>query len=80
MNYEEMKSTLASQRPGKKIGDPVVTNICKLIYADDGRTYFKIHHSNIWEELIKRSMTPFDSLGNLYRWPLPIRESKLRHL
>jgi hypothetical protein len=71
---------LLTLRPQKKKGDPTVTDICCLKYADDVRIYFKTDDSGAWEELRrKRSVTFYNSLDNLYV-PNKQTKSKVIHL
>ncbi|GFO24068.1 hypothetical protein PoB_005057300 [Plakobranchus ocellatus] len=45
---------LKSIRPGKKAGDPQVSDIRCLQYTPDGQILFKLLHEEEWKELIVR--------------------------
>lgn len=74
----------SSIRPGKKTGDPVVTDICGLQYTTDGIMYYKLKFSDAWTELPhrQRRTTPMNNNARipLYHGPCPIEESKFAHL
>lgn len=57
--FKDVEHTLKfhkSIRPGKRTGDPTVTNIRALKYTPDGRIEFKLRHSATdWEELPTRT-------------------------
>lgn len=74
----------SSIRPGKKSGDPVVTQIRALKYQD-GQIQFKFNFSDEWINLPQRinsSIQPlhFEILPNLYNEPLKISKEKYDHL
>lgn len=56
LNYDKIY-TLHSLRPGNKVGDRVVTDICRILYCTNGNILFKTDftdncgNSNDWESL-----------------------------
>lgn len=82
-NYEKLESNLNSLRPGRnRAGDPVVTDIRAIKYLSNGEIFFKINHSDVYQILPQRK--PLANSENhpkpLYNAPLPLAESKYRHL
>lgn len=72
-------------RPGKRPGDPVVTDKRALKYSPDGKIQFKLRHSSTcWEDLPVRSkkmdFVPFESIPHLYNARLKIKAEKFQHL
>lgn len=72
----------ASIRPGRKKGDPVVTNICALHYDPNGTISYKLHFSDAWENLPHRQRLPVcnKELSRLYEGPCSIDSIKFTHL
>lgn len=84
-NFEAQESNLVSLRPGRRSGDPVVTDICRLKFKPDGKIYYKIDFEQEWEVLSQRrtaaaAASPFIHPKPLYKEPLKINESKYRDL
>ncbi|CAG9840695.1 unnamed protein product [Diabrotica balteata] len=80
---------MTSLRPGKKIGDPLVTEIRALRYTPDGSVFYKLRHPDTFVELNfsrvskkKRIETAclLNNLPNLYDSPRPIKREKYLHL
>lgn len=84
--------SLKSLRPGKKVGDKVVTNICKLLYTKEGEIFYKTSFKDNWSILheqnagkrtrantknVDRSEQKVDQL---YNEKLPITSSKYHDL
>lgn len=91
-NFDAVCS-LKSLRPGKKAGDKVVTNICKLLYTKEGEIFYKTSFNNDWTILheqnnaskitrasMKNSHILEQELSQLYTEPLPISNSKYHDL
>lgn len=87
-NYDAVCS-LKSLRPGKKAGDKIVTNICKLLYTKEGEIFYKTSFDNDWTILHEQNKTskrtrasiknvhiPEQELSQLYNAQLPISSSK----
>lgn len=53
-SFQSLKM-LSSIRPGRKIGDPVVTNIRALKYDKNGNVSFKIRHTDDYDALEPRN-------------------------
>nr|CAH7749724.1 unnamed protein product [Callosobruchus chinensis] len=78
-----------SLRPGKKVGDPQVTDIRALRYSPDGSIAYKLRHSEEYQELSfnripkntrQQLFCPFGELPTLYNAPLPVKKEKYSHL
>lgn len=75
-----------SIRPGSKVGDPTVTNVCALKY-EDGSIQYKLKFSDDWQDL-PRPRRARQSLArkvelpplSLYQDHRPINDSKYEHL
>lgn len=79
-NYET-SANLPSLRPGKKTGDPQVVDIKALIYKTDGSILYKINYTDEYNSLPQRKKgNTVEVTSQLYRSPIPISESKYRHL
>lgn len=84
-NFSSLK-TLASIRPGRKVGDPVVTDLRAIKYSPDGNVFYKICHSQdyvLLEQRRARTNPVFKSikdLPNLHSKPVPIKKEKWDHL
>lgn len=86
--FKKMENTLTffkSIRPGKKSGDPVVTDLRGLKYSPDGKIQFKLRHASThWEDLPirtnKMDFIPFKSIPQLYNARLKIKAEKYQHL
>jgi len=88
LNYDKT-CTLNSLRPGKKVGDRVVTDICRILYCSNGNIMFKTDFTNCdgnindWESLneiqynrTSRSNSNTCKLLPLYDSPLLITKGK----
>lgn len=73
-NYERT-CQLDSIRPGKKAGDPVVTDIRELLYKD-GDIFFKLRHPDEWKILPQRRLRIILKLTALYNTPRKIDKTK----
>ena len=49
-NFDALPTNFISIRPGKKAGDPVVTDIRALKYLSNGNVYFKLSLADNWAE------------------------------
>ncbi|XP_060808417.1 uncharacterized protein LOC132903662 [Amyelois transitella] len=83
-NIENTLTFYKSIRPGKKSGDPVVTNLRALKYSE-GKIVYKLRHSSIvWEELpirIKKiCIVPWNDIPPLYSARLQITKDKYMDL
>lgn len=69
-----------SVRPGKGLGDPVVTDICSYKYSPQGEIHYKINVTDEWVQLPQRiKKGPFE-LPQLYPARLKVSGEKFRHL
>ncbi|CAG9814304.1 unnamed protein product [Phaedon cochleariae] len=82
-------SFLKSLRPGKRVGDPHVTDIRSLKYTPDGTIGYKLRHSENYMDLQFSRVSkktrleqccPFSELTALYDDPLAIKKEKFLHL
>jgi hypothetical protein len=46
---------LTSLRPGKKTGDKLVTDICKLQFTYEGKILYKTKFEDDWEKLSEQN-------------------------
>lgn len=77
-------SNVESIRPGRKVGDPAVTDLRCLLYSPDGSIYYKLKHgTEEYQPLPKgrryQSITLQDPTP-LYSGPIKIRKDKYLHL
>lgn len=74
----------SSIRPGKTVGDSVVTNIKALKYTEEGQIQYKLRHSEDWQILGQRfKPSPpflFSDLPVLYKERRKIKKEKYQHL
>lgn len=74
----------SSIRPGKTVGDMVVTDVRALKYTPDGSIYFKLRHSaSDWSQLTHRkgfSAPKADELSRLFETRRKIKKQKFQHL
>lgn len=73
-NYSKI-CKLDSIRPGKKAGDPVVTNIRALLYKN-GEIFYKLRHPEDWAKLPQRLQCNKSKLLSLYSAERKIENSK----
>lgn len=85
-NFDSIK-ILSSIRPGRKVGDPVVTDIRALKYDERGNVFFKIRHNDDYTALenrnfskMKQKARDYNTLPKLYSKPLSIKREKWEHL
>lgn len=79
-NYEAVPSNYNSIRPGKKAGDPTVTDIRVLLYKN-GDTMYKLRHTENWTLLPQRRKSDlYESPKALYAEPRKIEKSKFENL
>ncbi|KAF2889390.1 hypothetical protein ILUMI_16783 [Ignelater luminosus] len=50
-NFESVPFSIHSLRPGKKAGEPVVTDIRALEYRNNGEILFKLRHTGAFQFL-----------------------------
>lgn len=84
-NVEQALKFHKSIRPGKRTGDPTVTNIRALKYTPDGTIEYKIRHSTVeWSPLPTRTKNvqfiPWDTIPQLYSARLKIKKEKYQDL
>ncbi|CAH2004694.1 unnamed protein product [Acanthoscelides obtectus] len=81
LNFEKLSTNLRSLRPGKKVGDPHVVDIRALEYRPTGDIFYKIRHSEEFEELPQRVFTRYvQKPPPLYSCEIPIAETKWKCL
>lgn len=81
LNYYQLPTNLNSLRPGKKAGDPLVTDIRRLRYLRSGDIQFKLNYTGPWVDLPqRRRISSLAVPTRLYDQPISITESKYRHL
>ncbi|KAK7493373.1 hypothetical protein BaRGS_00015499 [Batillaria attramentaria] len=69
-------------RPGRRPGDPQVTDIRALKYGIDGIIQYKLHHSDEWSPLPSRNSNrnaPV-TIPKMYSQPIPIKKTKFEDL
>lgn len=74
---------VSSIRPGKKKGDPVVTNLRVIQYNSEGTIQFKLNFSDEFSELPQRIKKPSQeevSLPALYTKRIPIKSRLFKDL
>lgn len=74
-----------SIRPGKKKGDPCVTNIRCLMYSPNGSVHYKLSYLDEWKlhpqtQNMKAKSLPFKELPNLYTESQIMNPKKFQHL
>ncbi|KAF2883383.1 hypothetical protein ILUMI_22796 [Ignelater luminosus] len=77
-NFESIPFNIHFLRPGKKAGEPVVTDIRALAYRNNGEILFKLRHTGAFEFLPQRQQKRTGHVVPelLYSRPIPIAESK----
>lgn len=72
----------SSIRPGRKAGDPKVTDIKAIAYLPDGLIRVKLDYNSEWMELPQRPkrLPVIEHYESLHTKQLPIHESKFKHL
>jgi hypothetical protein len=80
-NYEGVPGGFTSIRPGKKTGDPTVTDIRGLLYVN-GDVKYKLRHSDNWTTLPQRRINILETRepARLYSSPQKIDPTKFNHL
>ncbi|KAK4871927.1 hypothetical protein RN001_016051 [Aquatica leii] len=86
-NFNQL-NLLTSLRPGRKVGDLVVTDIRVIKYTSDGSLLYKLRHNEInytTVEYTRRNKKNnnacfYEELPQLYDKPLSIKKSKFDHL
>lgn len=81
-NYAKL-SFFTSIRPGVRVGDATVNNLCALKYTNEGLLFFKTNFNDDWSQLIKRNnkqVTGTEEIPQLYNVALAIKKSKYEHL
>lgn len=83
-NFNNMKF-IHSLRPGRKVSDPLVTDIRGIKYNSDGSVMYKLRHSDNYVPLQYRNtkkINPcaYEELPHLYENILPIKKEKYDHL
>lgn len=81
-NYDALSSNFASIRPGKKSGDPVVTDIRAFHYCSGGDVLYKLRHrlSDPWILLPCRRRDIMCIPQALYKAALSITNDKFKNL
>lgn len=77
-NHEQV-CHLDSMRPGKRAGDPVVTDIRGLLYKN-GEIFYKLRHPQEWQLLPQRVRAINTNLSNVYTEPRKLEKSKYQSL
>jgi len=82
LDFEKLTSNFASIRPGKRSGDPVVTDIRALCYQPTGNVQYKLRHCDEWAELPCRrsALSRAPKPKQLYGTTLKISADKFKHL
>jgi len=83
-NFTPLK-TISTIRPGRKVGEPTVTDLRAIKYSPNENVYYKTCHSQDYvlfnNRRINRDDTfTFNNLPKLYSKPLPIKKDKWDHL
>ncbi|KAF2892711.1 hypothetical protein ILUMI_13464 [Ignelater luminosus] len=75
---------VTSIRPGKRIGDPTVTDLRALKYNPNGTIQYKLRFGDACQNLPLQmnniTAIPFAELPALYKGKLPIKNEKFNHL
>ena len=79
-DYDSLPGNFASIRPGKKAGDPTVSDVRGLLYLPSGIVCYKLRHTQEWVELPCRRRVQHSSPGQLYKAPLKINADKFKNL
>ncbi|KAF2895457.1 hypothetical protein ILUMI_10716 [Ignelater luminosus] len=80
-NFESIPFNIHSLRPGKRAGEPVVTDIRALEYRNNGEILFKLRHTSAFQFLPQRQQKRIGHVPELlYSRPIPIAESKRKCL
>ena len=82
-NYDSSQThNYSSIRPGNKVNDPTVANICHLLYTPQGIIYYKLDFLDDLQQLPRRprKITTVMEYPNLYSSRLKIQSSKYEHL
>jgi len=80
-DYEHQSGNLASIRPGKKVGDPQVTDLRGLLYLPSGQIQYTLRHTDQWKNLpVRNALGNRRSPRKLYKKPLKINADKYKHL
>ncbi|CAG9783180.1 unnamed protein product [Diatraea saccharalis] len=85
-NYETSLKFYKSIGPGKKAGDPVVTDLRQLTYLPEGKIYYRLGFTDDCPEILLPCRIhnvkphPFDDLPSLYTERLKIKKTKFNHL
>lgn len=82
LNYESVSTNLASLRPGKKVGDPTVTDIRRLQYLPNGGINYNLDYDSKWIPLPQRKpiINGINIPPKLYGSRIPITKSKFEQL
>ena len=79
--FEHQPGNFSSIRPGRKVGDPQVTDLRGLVYLPSGQIQFKLRHSDQWRYLpVRNALGKRTTPQKLYKKPLKINADKLKHL
>jgi len=80
-DFEHVSGNLASIRPGKKVGDPQVTDLRGLLYLPSNQIQYKLRHTDQWKNLpVRNALENRTSPRKLYKKPLKINADKHKHL
>lgn len=81
LKYDGLDTNLQSLRPGKKTGDPTVTDIRQMRYLPSGEICYQLGFTDEWNQLPqRRKKTGTGTPTKMYNSELQIAESKFRHL
>ena len=76
--------TLKSIRPGRRTGDPTVTDMRCLKYTPDAAVEYKLNYSDDWQPLLQprsaAAAVNHQPPSPLYTTSRPIKEIKYQHL
>lgn len=83
-NFDDI-NFLKSLRPGRKVGDPVVTDIRAIKYLPDERILYKLRHPEEYcpleyRHVPKPASCSFEDLPSMYQGPIAIKSDKFEHL
>lgn len=80
-DYENNSNNFTSIRPGRKVGDPTVTDIRALQYLPTGKVQYKLRHVDDWADLPQRRPNkPTATLKPLYKAARKLKKDKFSAL
>lgn len=83
-DFDKLKF-FTSIRPGRKIGDPTVTDLRAIMYKPDGQVLYKLRHNAEnrileYRNTYKTNPCTLEDLSQLYHSEIPIKKTKYDHL